>query len=44
MLFTASKLLQATTPLTEYSLAQSLMRWQTALHEWLGLWVYRVTR
>lgn len=33
-----------TTPLTEYSLAQSLLRWQTALHEWLGLWVYGVTR
>lgn len=32
------------TPLTEYSLAHSLVRWQTALHEWLGLWVYGVTR
>lgn len=32
------------TPLTEYSLAQSLLRWQTALHEWLGLPVYRLTR
>lgn len=32
------------TPLTEYSLAQSLLRWQTALHEWLGLLVYGVTR
>lgn len=30
--------------LTEYSLAHSLLRWQTALHEWLGLWVYSVTR
>jgi uncharacterized SAM-binding protein YcdF (DUF218 family) len=29
---------------TEYSLAHSLLRWQTALHEWLGLEVYRVTR
>jgi uncharacterized SAM-binding protein YcdF (DUF218 family) len=29
---------------TEYSLARSLMLWQTALHEWLGLGVYRVTR
>ena len=29
-----------TTLLTEYSLANSLLRWQTALHEWLGLWVY----
>jgi uncharacterized SAM-binding protein YcdF (DUF218 family) len=32
------------TPLTEYALAQSLLRWQTALHEWLGLAVYRWTR
>jgi uncharacterized SAM-binding protein YcdF (DUF218 family) len=32
------------TSLTEYALAQSLLRWQTALHEWLGLVVYRVTR
>ena len=32
------------TPLTEYSLASTLLRWQTALHEWLGLWVYGVTR
>lgn len=32
------------TPLTEYSLARSLLLWQTALHEWLGLWVYGVTR
>jgi hypothetical protein len=29
---------------TEYSLARSLLLWQTALHEWLGLGVYRVTR
>lgn len=29
---------------TDYSLAHSLLRWQTALHEWLGLWVYGVTR
>ncbi len=29
---------------TEYSLADSLMRWQVALHEWLGLAVYRWTR
>lgn len=33
-----------TTPLTEYALADSLQRWQTALHEWLGLWVYGLTR
>ena len=31
-------------PLTEYSLAHSLLLWQTALHEWLGLWVYGLTR
>jgi uncharacterized SAM-binding protein YcdF (DUF218 family) len=29
---------------TEYSLAHSLLRWQTALHEWLGLAVYGATR
>lgn len=29
---------------TEYSLARSLSLWQTALHEWLGLGVYAVTR
>jgi uncharacterized SAM-binding protein YcdF (DUF218 family) len=34
----------ATTAWTEYSLARSLLLWQTALHEWLGLWVYGVTR
>lgn len=34
----------ATTPPTEYSLAHSLLRWQTALHEWLGLLVYSLTR
>jgi uncharacterized SAM-binding protein YcdF (DUF218 family) len=32
------------TPLTEYSLAHSLLNWQTALHEWLGMLVYWVTR
>jgi uncharacterized SAM-binding protein YcdF (DUF218 family) len=32
------------TSLTEYSLAHSLVRWQTALHEWLGLLVYGMTR
>jgi uncharacterized SAM-binding protein YcdF (DUF218 family) len=32
------------TPLTEYALVRSLLRWQTALHEWLGLWVYALTR
>jgi uncharacterized SAM-binding protein YcdF (DUF218 family) len=32
------------TPLTEYALAHSLLRWQTALHEWLGIWVYGMTR
>lgn len=32
------------TALTDYSLAHNLLRWQMALHEWLGLWVYGVTR
>jgi uncharacterized SAM-binding protein YcdF (DUF218 family) len=32
------------TPVTDYDLANSLRQWQTALHEWLGLWVYWVTR
>jgi hypothetical protein len=30
--------------LAEYTLAHSLLRWQTALHEWLGLWAYVLTR
>ncbi len=34
----------ASTLVTEYSLAESLQRWQTALHEWLGLLVYGMTR
>ena len=34
----------AATAWSEYSLARSLLLWQTALHEWLGLWVYGVTR
>ena len=29
-------------PWTEYSLTNSLGRWQIALHEWLGLLAYRV--
>lgn len=32
------------TPWTEYSMARSLVLWQTALHEWLGLAVYGATR
>lgn len=28
----------------EHSLAHDLLRWQTGLHEWLGLLVYCVTR
>lgn len=31
------------TPLTEYSLAYSLLRWQTALHEWVGKLAYSLT-
>lgn len=34
----------AFTPWNEYSLAGSLLRWQTALHEWLGWWVYQRSR
>jgi uncharacterized SAM-binding protein YcdF (DUF218 family) len=34
----------ADTAWTEYSLARSLVLWQTALHEWLGWVVYGVTR
>jgi uncharacterized SAM-binding protein YcdF (DUF218 family) len=34
----------AWTPLTEYSVAESLKLWQTALHEWLGLLAYGATR
>ena len=30
------------TPWTEYSLVNSLLRWQIALHEWAGLLAYRV--
>lgn len=33
----------AQTSWAEYSLAHSLVRWQTALHEWLGLLVYGMT-
>lgn len=33
-----------TTSLSEYSMAHSLLRWQVALHEWLGLLVYGATR
>ena len=29
---------------TEYSMASSLMSWQAALHEYLGMFVYGVTR
>ena len=32
------------TPFTEYELAESLHRWQTALHEWLGIIAYSLTR
>jgi uncharacterized SAM-binding protein YcdF (DUF218 family) len=32
-----------TTPWTRYSLAQGAAKWHTALHEVLGLWVYRLS-
>ncbi len=32
------------TPLTRYSLAGSLLLWQTALHDWVGMLVYGATR
>ena len=31
------------TPWTHYSLAGGANKWRTALHEYLGLWVYRLT-
>lgn len=34
----------ASTAWSEYSLAHSLIRWQIALHEWLGLLVYAISR
>lgn len=34
----------ASSTLTQYSTVDSLLRWQTALHEWLGLLAYRLTR
>lgn len=34
----------ASTSWVEYSLAHSLVRWQTALHEWLGLLFYGMIR
>jgi uncharacterized SAM-binding protein YcdF (DUF218 family) len=32
----------AQTPWVEYSIAQSALRWQVALHEWFGFWAYRL--
>ena len=32
------------TPWTEYRMAESLLRWQVALHEWLGQLAYALTR
>jgi uncharacterized SAM-binding protein YcdF (DUF218 family) len=32
------------TSLTKYAMAESLMSWQTALHEYLGMFVYGLTR
>jgi uncharacterized SAM-binding protein YcdF (DUF218 family) len=34
----------ASTAWSDYALARSLMQWQTALHEWLGLAVYALMR
>lgn len=34
----------ASTPLSDYSLAKSLVTWQNALHEWLGLLMVRLVR
>lgn len=34
----------AATPWFEYSMVHSLLHWQTALHEYLGLWGYGLTR
>ena len=34
----------ASTDWSDYALARSLLQWQTALHEWLGLAVYALTR
>ena len=34
----------ASTSWREYQLAESLLRWQTALHEWVGQLAYAVTR
>ena len=34
----------ASTAWSDYALARSLLLWQTALHEWLGLAVYALTR
>ena len=34
----------ASTAWSDYALARSLVQWQTALHEWLGLAVYALTR
>jgi len=33
----------ASTPLTEYSLAHSLLHWQTALREWLEMLIYELS-
>ena len=44
LVFSGGEGLLLTTGVTESELAHSLLRWQTALHEWLGLWVYGATR
>jgi len=32
-----------TTDWNKYSIAESILRWQTALHEWVGIFVYKYT-
>lgn len=32
-----------TTPWTQYSLERGAKQWQIGLHEWIGLWAYRLT-
>lgn len=34
----------ASTPISDYSIVFALLRWQVALHEWIGMAVYAITR